>query len=150
MVQNVDAHDLSTLSEPLGDREVFLARHRVAAGVVMHQSTLQEIEEMYDLAAAGYLSPEGARTLVGQALERIQNIREDAETLNGYTEEYVEKLGGLERRLGSFQANGSRLPFEGMAASEVATYRKVFQALAEISPSPRTAKELMEAVLARI
>ena len=114
------------------------------------KSTLHEIEEMYDLAAAGYLSPEGAKTLVGQALERIQTIKEDADTLNGYTEEYLERLGGLEQRLGSFQANGSRLPFEGMAASEVATYRKVFQALAEVSPSPRTARELMEAVLARI
>lgn len=113
------------------------------------KSTLHEIEEMYDLAATGYLSPEGAKTLVGQALERIQNIKEDAETLNGYTGEYLERLGGLERRLGSFQTSGSRLPFEGVAASEVATYRKVFQALAEVSPSPRTAKELMEAVLAR-
>ena len=113
------------------------------------KSTLQEIEEMYDLAAVGYLSPEGAKTLVGQALERIQTIKEDVDTLNGYTEEYLERLGSLEQRLGSFQANGSRLPFEGVAASEVATYRKVFQALAEVSPSPRTAKELMEAVLAR-
>ena len=104
---------------------------------------------MYDLAAAGYLSPEDARTLVRQALERIQNIKEDTDTLNGYTEEYLERLGGLERRLSRFQANGSRLPFEGVTASEVATYRKVFQALAEVAPSPRTAKELIEAVLAR-
>ncbi len=114
------------------------------------KSALHEIEEMHDLAAAGYLSPEGARTLVEQALERIQSIKKDVDTLNGYTEEHLERLGGLERRLGSFQANGSRLPFEGVAASEVATYRKVFQALAEVSPSPRTAKELMEAVLARL
>ena len=113
------------------------------------QSTLQEIEEMYDLATTGYLSPEGARTLVGQALERIQNIKEDADNLNGCAEEYLERLSGLEQRLGSFQANGNRLLFEGMAASEVAAYRKVFQALVEVSPSPRTAKELMEAVLTR-
>ena len=37
VVQDVDAHDLPNLSEPLGDLEVFLARQRVAAGVVMHQ-----------------------------------------------------------------------------------------------------------------
>ena len=113
------------------------------------QSALHEMEEMYDLAASGYLSPEGARTLVGEALDRIQNIKENVGTMNGHAEENLERLDALERILGSFQAKRGRLPFGGMAASEVVTYRKVFQTLAEVSPSPRAAKELMEAVLAR-
>lgn len=113
------------------------------------QSALHEVEEMYDLAASGYLSPKGAKTLAGKALDRIQNIEEDADILNGYTEEYLEKFDVLKRTLVSFRAKRARLPFGSVPASEVRTYRKVFQALAEVSPSPRTAKELMEAVLAR-
>ena len=113
------------------------------------QSALHEMEEMYDLAASGYLSPESARTLVGEALDRIQNIKKNVSTMNGHAEENLERLDALERRLGSFQAEPGRLPFPGVAAEEVATYRKIFQTLAEVSPSPRAAKELIEAVLAR-
>ena len=113
------------------------------------QSALHEMEEMYDLAASGYLSPEGARTLVRDALDHMQNIREEVDTLNGYTEEYLERLDTLEKTLVSFRAKRDHLPLEGVPASEVVTYRKIFQTLAEVSPSPRTAKELMEEVLAR-
>ena len=113
------------------------------------QSALHEVEEMYDLAASGYLSPKGAMTLVGKALDRIRNIKEDGGTLNGYTEEYLERLDTLKQTLANFRAKRDRLPFGGVEESEVGTYRKVFQALAEVSPSPRTAKELIEAVLAR-
>ena len=39
VVQNVDTHHLSDLPETLGDLEVFLARHRITTGVVMHEDS---------------------------------------------------------------------------------------------------------------
>lgn len=98
---------------------------------------------------SGYLSTAGSRALVGQALDRIQGIRENVVAVNGHAGENLEKLDALERKLGNFQARRAPPPFQGVRASEVAAYRKVFQALAEASQSPRAAKEMIEAILAR-
>ena len=112
-------------------------------------SAVHDAEEMYELTMSGYLSPEGARTLVGKTLERIQQIRKDMESTNGHAEEIVAKLDALEQLLSAFRAKRGPWPFRGATKSEVATYRKIFQTIAEITPSPRSAKELMEAVLNR-
>ena len=113
------------------------------------QSAIQEAEEMHELTMSGYLSPEGARTLVGKTLERIQQIRKDTESTNGHAEEIIEKLDILEQLLSDFRAKRGPWPFRGATKSEVATYRKVFQVIAEVTPSPRGAKDLMEAVLGK-
>lgn len=112
------------------------------------QTELAQMEETYDLAVSGYLSPENAKALIGQALSRIQGIRESLDTMNSQVRENLEKLYALERKLSSFRVRRGRPPLGSVAASEVATYRKIFQTLAEASPSPRAAKEMIEAVLA--
>ena len=112
-------------------------------------SAVHEVEGMYDLTMSGYLSPDGARTLVGKTLERIQQIRKDTESTNGHAEEIIEKLDILEQLLSDFRAKRGPWPFRGATKSEVATYRKVFQVIAEVTPSPHGAKDLMEAVLSR-
>ena len=111
-------------------------------------SALCQLEEAYDLAVSGYLSPENAKTLVQEALSRIPYIREHIDSMNGHTGAHLERLDEAESKLGNFQARRVRLPFGDIPASEVATYRRIFHALAAVSQSPRTAKEMIEAVLA--
>lgn len=108
-----------------------------------------ELEDMYELIQSGYLSPEGARILAESTMERVQRIRRDEELQEAYAGESLRKMEALEQRLGSFRAKRGRSPFRGISKLEVATYRKVFQTLAEVAPSPGVAKELMEAVLSR-
>ena len=112
------------------------------------QAALHQMEETYDLAVSGYLSAENAKALVGQVLDRIQDIRESIDTMNSHAKDNLEKLYVLERKLSNFRARRGCPPLGGIAASEVATYRKIFQTLADVSPSPRAAKEMIEAVLA--
>lgn len=113
------------------------------------QSTLHQLEETYDLAMSGYLSPEDAKAMVRQALNRIQSLRGKVDTMNSHAGKNLERLDTLESKFGDFRPLCSPPPFGSVTASGVATYWKVFQTLAEVSPSPRAAKEMIEAVLAR-
>ena len=111
-------------------------------------SVLSRMEETYDLAVSGYLSPEDAKALIGKALNGIPGIRDNVGSMNGHDGAHIAKLDAVETKLRNFQVRRGRLPFRGIPASEITIYRRVFQALAEISRSPRSAKETIEAVLA--
>ena len=100
-----------------------------------------------DLAISGYLFPKDAKALVDQALSRIWNIRADTDLNNGHTKVEIEKLDALEMKWGNFKARRSRPLLGDIRDSEVITYRKVFQTLAEVSESPHAAKEMIEAIL---
>ena len=113
------------------------------------QTSLHQIEEAFDLATSGYLSNKDAQVLVNRAMNHIQEIRKNIGATNGHVGERLEQLEALERKWGSFQPPREPTSLRGIKESEVATYRKVFQTLAEISPSPGAAKEMIEAVLAR-
>ena len=113
------------------------------------QILLRHIEDAFDLAASGYLSNKDAQVLVSRAMNHIEEIRKNIYATNGHIGDRFEQLEALERKFGSFQPPCEPTSLRGLKESEVVAYRKVFQILAEISPSPGAAKELIEAVLAR-
>ncbi len=127
------------------------AQCRKASAMRNHErkvlSALCEIEETYHLAGSGYLSPEDAKALVKQVLNRIPDIRHNIGLMNSHTGAHIERLDTVEAKLVNFQVRRGRLPFGSIPTSEISIYRRVFQALALISQSPRTAKEMIEAVL---
>ena len=112
------------------------------------QSALLQMEETYELAVSGYLSAKDSKALAKQVLAQVLVIREDIDAMNGYSVENIDKLDTLEKKSSNFRAKCGRPAFGGIEASEAATYRKIFQALAKASSSPRAAKEMIEAVLA--
>lgn len=116
-------------------------------------SKLSQLEEAYDLAISGYLSSGDAKALIAQAWEAIQDVRGDAESMNGDADAVqLKKFTALETKLNSFRVRHARSPFKafkGIPASEIAVYRKVCQALTAMSRSPRVAKETMETILAQ-
>lgn len=111
------------------------------------QSALHQLEDAYDLAISGYLSPEDAKALVRQSLDHIPHIQENVDSMNSHSRQNLEELNALENKLGNFRVQHDHSLLGGVEESEVATYRKIFQALVEASQSPRVAKELIEAVL---
>ena len=112
-------------------------------------TALCQIEETYDLAISGYLSHDRAKALVENTLDRIKNIRANMGSMNSHGGVITEKLDALERKLSGFHVKNCRQPFGDTPKREVAVYRRIFQALASVSQSPATAKEVMEAVLSR-
>ena len=145
-VRNLENH-LSATARRIGSscREASAARNKKNR----LNTAIHDAEAMYELTVSGYLTPDDSKALAGKTLERLQEIRSDTESVHGYGDKIGEKLDELEQSLGDFGAKRGLWPFRGATESEVTTYRKVFQALAEVTPSPRTAKELMEAILSR-
>lgn len=113
------------------------------------QISLRHIEEAFELATSGYLSDRDAECLVDRAMNRIQEVRDNIRATNGHVGKRFQQLEMLERKLDSFQPRCDPTPFQGIKKADVTAYRKVFQTLVEISPSPGAVKEVIEAVLAR-
>ena len=109
-------------------------------------SLIGGIEDTYDLAISGYLSVEYATLLVQEALEQIPSVREKVQE-SQLGSDSVARLEMVERKLKDFNGESNQCPFEDMLPTDVEVYLIFFQALAEVSPSPRTAKELMAAML---
>ena len=112
------------------------------------QSVLLQMEETYELAVSGYLSAKDSKALAKQVLDQVLAVRKDIDAMNGYSIGNIDELDALERKFSNFRAKCGRPSFGGIEASEAATYQKIFQALAKASPSPRAAKEMIEAILA--
>lgn len=112
-------------------------------------SAMCEVEEAYELAASGYLPLENARSLVEKTLNQIEDIKKGVDIFGSDTKIDLENLEFLEKKLINFNRHHGRPTTKGIPRSERKTYRKVFQAIAEMSDSPRTAKALIEAVLER-
>ena len=104
------------------------------------------VEDTYDLAITGYLTADYAEALVSRALEQIPLAREKVQG-SQLGRESVVRLDMVETRLNEFNGESKRRPFEDIPPTDVAAYQKVFLKLARVSPSPRVAKELIEAVL---
>ena len=145
-VRNLENH-LRTIARRISARcrSASSLRHKE----LKFQRSLRHMEEAFDLATSGYLSDKDAEGLVDQAMNRLREIRANIYATNGHVGEQIRQLDAFERELGSFQPRCDPTPFHGIKKADVTAYRKVFQTLVEISPSPGAAKEMIEAVLAR-
>ena len=109
-------------------------------------SAIGDIEAMYELAASGCLTANDAEDFVEQALKRLANVQQNMGPVE-VAKEPAERLTVVETMLRNFHPNGIRFPLSGISSSEVDTYKKVFGAVASATPSPRSAREIIEAVL---
>ena len=112
-------------------------------------STIADIEAMYELAASGCLASTDAEAFVEQALEQLMKARLDIGTA-GIGIEPVDRISAVETRLRNFHPNGSPFPLADISPSEVDTYQKVFWAVARRVPSPLSAREIIDAVVAEL
>ena len=111
---------------------------------------LCRLEDSYDLASRGYFAKEDAQTLAASALQQVRGLREIVASSSSHVETYLGALESVERQLRDLQAKPTESALWNMSPLEAATYQKAFMALAEVSPSPRAAGELIEAVLHRV
>ena len=107
---------------------------------------VSRIEDTYDLAISGYLTADYATVLARQALDQIPSVRERV-LASQFGSDSVARLDMVETKLNDFNAEPNSCPFGDMPPSDVCAYQQMFQALATVSSSPRTAKELMAGIL---
>ena len=107
---------------------------------------VSHIEDTYDLAISGYLNTNYATVLVRQALKQIPSVRERV-LASRFGSDDVARLNMVETKLKDFSGEPKGCAFGEMSPSDVGDYQKMFQALATVSSSPRSAKELMAGIL---
>ena len=110
-------------------------------------SALCNIEDLYSLATSGYLTSEDSAGLVQEGLRKVEELRKSVSKGN-LDNGTLERLDGAEGKLNDFAGDTELQRFDDMAPSEAEVYRRVFGALATLSPSPGSAMELIELVFA--
>ena len=108
-----------------------------------------EMEEAYELAASGYLPLKNARSLIEKTLGQIEDIRSRIYSLGSDSQIDLEKMESLVNKLILLNDKRNNQSSRGIPRSERKIYRKVFQAIADVSESPRTARAFIKAVLDR-
>ncbi len=110
-------------------------------------STLCKIEDLYALAASGYLTEEDSAGLVQQALREVEELRNSIGKGN-LDNGTLARLDNANHQLDNFSVETELQWFGGMTPSEVVVYQRVFGALAIRAPSPASARELIESLFA--
>lgn len=110
-------------------------------------AALDKIEDLYSLAMSGYLTSKDSASLVRHALQEVEEIRKGIgnRILDNGT---LVRLDRAEDKLSNFSVETHPKRFGDMPPVEAVIYQNVFGALANLAPSPGSAKELIEKVLA--
>ena len=112
-------------------------------------SSISDIEDMYDLAATGYLGKDRTITLVQDALHQASAVRERFSN-DSSSEKYIARLDKVKHQLRNLQTVDACFPIENVSPSEVVIYRRVFGAILAVMPSARAAKQAIEAVITKV
>ena len=113
------------------------------------QTRLQNSKSAYELATSGYLKAVDARKLIKQALRNLQVLEETPSSITPHDEKTVAELARIKEKLTQFRPRRGRPQLGKVRSSEIATYRRIFSALTEMSPSPSVAKDIIEGVLSQ-
>ena len=110
-------------------------------------ATLHQMESAYDLASSGYLTARDSRGLVQKTLQQAISMQRERTPGQSFSNDDATRLNDLEVKLNAFRPKRTCPQMTGVRRSDVAAYRRVFQAISHLSPSPSAAKKLIEDVL---
>ena len=86
--------------------------------------------------------------MIEQDLDRLAGVRAALRSTEDWDPDLIDRLETIERKLSRFQAKRGRPRLKNVKPEDVATYRRVFRAIAESTESRRAAREIIEKVLA--
>lgn len=107
---------------------------------------LDNIEELYDLIASGYLTAEDSHGLFESALSDIADLRTSSYS-KLLSNDATKRLDVVEQRLAKVHIGEATHQFRDLPPSQIAICQLIFGALAKHTPSPRASLDLIETVL---
>ena len=110
-------------------------------------SALCDIEDLYTLATSGYLTSADSVVLVQKASQKIEEIRKGISkgSLDNGT---LKRLNDAVDNLNEFPGEVESRRFDNMDPVQADIYQKMFGVLVTLAPSPRSAIETIESVVA--
>lgn len=111
------------------------------------KTALEHAQSAYELAESGYLIAEDAKALIEQAMRNIQAVEDSLSPTDPNHEKNMAEVAPVKLKLAQFRPRRGRPRMGKVRSEEVATYRRIFRALTELSPSPTAAKQMIEGVL---
>ena len=113
------------------------------------RAAINQVKRACDLAASGYLRAEDAAELLERQRERLIQIRQTRQQVQGSTSHSdLDELDLCESQLDAVELNAAR-SLNGVSPDSVPTLRSAFGALAEAMP-PDTAMDMIETILRRL
>lgn len=104
--------------------------------------------EACDLAQLGYLTKQGTAALIERQRRELEKVRGRGPLFNGAGGSHLAReVTEVEERLGRIEQSVEERQWEGMEPAQQEAYRKVFSVIVEVAPSPRQARETIEAIL---
>lgn len=110
------------------------------------QSSMTGMDAAYKLVASGYLDTKATEILIDNMLAEIEGLRKRLVSTNG-CDVNVRKLDYIIEKFKSYNGGHQQASLPGVSPSSETTYRQVFHAITEISPSSQAAMEMIEAIL---
>lgn len=112
------------------------------------ESVLAEAEDACELARLGYLTREGARRLLARQRGELRKVRTRGPLFNGADEtDLMREVSKMEETIIHLVQTVRARQWKGMDPAEQGAYRRVFSVIAEVSASPKQARETIEAVV---
>ena len=109
--------------------------------------SLSNIEDLYALATSGYLTAVDSAELAQQAARELSALRKSIGKRH-LPDGVLDKLVAAEGKLADLEFDAELRHFQGMTRSQIMIYQNVFRALATLAPSPGSARDLIEMVVA--
>ena len=111
------------------------------------KTTLENMESAYELAGSGYLQAKDAREFVKRTLQDAQALEETLRLTDPNHKLNATKLACLKTKLQQFRPRQEQPYMEKIGSEEIGACQRIFKALADLSPSPRVAREMIEGIL---
>ena len=106
-------------------------------------ASMEEAEELYNIAASGFLGPDDAESMVKLALGKLCRIQSEVTGLNK-EERIIDQVRDLENRLKELDTKEKEFPAKGISPSEAENYRRIFSIMAKAISTPSSARKAME------
>ena len=109
-------------------------------------SLIADLEDLYELAASGCLTPDDAQAIIERGLQLAEKVHQNMGPAEIGNESNV-GLGTVEEKFLNFRPNVMPFPLSDITLAEVRWYRKIFGAVAATAPSAHSAREIIDAIL---
>ena len=106
-------------------------------------ASMEEAEELYNIAASGFLEPVDAENMMTLALGKLSWVQSEVAGSNN-EDRIINQVKDLENQLKELDTKEKVFPVKGISRPEAENYRRIFSIMARAISTPSNARKAME------